>query len=1008
MELVPIPSQKQHAILKKHQLNYLRAKLSMEQQKQIELLGEKVFTQMRGEKPGIFNKDYWQGRIMDWVMKDPSFKVDMFRFVDVLPQLETSEQVSRHVREYLLKEGRELPTLIETALKAAASGITSGLAAKAIRKNVTDMAQRFIVGNDAQSAHETLKILHKQGIAFTVDLLGELTLSDKEAEAYQKKYLDLIVNLASEAKKWPEDNIIDRNHLGPIPRVNVSIKITAMDTQLKAVDPRGAVDRLKKRVLPLFLAAKEHNVFINMDLEQWDVHEITYDLFEEILLDPAIRNWPHVGIVVQAYLKNAQRDVDRLLALAKKRGAPLTIRLVKGAYWDFEVVTARQRGLPCPVFMEKSATDANYEMLSGYILDNIDFLSPAFGSHNLRSLVHAMVCAQERGIPNSAYEMQMLYGMAEPERKVLRAMGNRVRVYAPIGELLPGMAYLVRRLLENTSNSGFLRMSHHSEMNTQELLQKPIATKREKNSSISEEFSNCAFLDFTQEVNRHRFSSSIAKCRSQFPYQVPVIVSGKFEAGSEKKQQICPSDTRLITGEIAFANESLCERAIQAAYAAFPSWRDRPIEERAILLEKLADELEADRFELAALQTLEVGKPWIEADADVAEAIDFCRYYAWRARIELAPRVQGNVWGEHNELKYQGRGPAAVIAPWNFPLAILCGMTVASLVSGNTVLMKPSEQSSVTAHFLFEKMLKVGFPKDVVHFLPGDGEKIGPYLVGHPLVSQIVFTGSKQVGLQIIERAAKTESNQPQVKRVVCEMGGKNAVIVDDDADLDEAVVGVMQGAFGFSGQKCSACSRVIVVQAVYDVFVNRLTEACRSLHIAAATEPSCSMGPVIDIDAYNRLKKEIASGSQSAKLLFTKDVPFGGYFISPAIFEVSRANDPLMQNEFFGPIIAIMPVANFDEALQIANSTQFALTGAVYSRSPFNIEKARTQFQVGNLYLNRSCTGALVHRQPFGGFKMSGIGTKAGGPNYLLNFVDPYCVTENTMRRGFTPDLDS
>jgi RHH-type transcriptional regulator, proline utilization regulon repressor / proline dehydrogenase / delta 1-pyrroline-5-carboxylate dehydrogenase len=979
----------------------------MEQQRQIELLGKKVFTQMCGEKPGMFNKDYWQGRILDWVMQDPSFKIDMFRFVDVLPQLETSEQVSSHVREYLLREGRSLPALIETALKAAAGGIASGLAVKAIRKNVIDMAQRFIVGGDAQSAQEKLRDLHRQGIAFTVDLLGELTLSDQEADVYQKKYLDLIVNLAREAKKWPENKVIDRNHLGPIPRVNVSIKITAMDTQLKSVDPRGAVDRLKKRVMPLFLAAKENNVFINMDLEQWDVHEITYDLFEEIVTDPAIKDWPHVGIVVQAYLKNAHRDVGRLLALAKKRGAPLTIRLVKGAYWDFEVVTAKQRGFECPVFMEKSKTDSNYEMLSGHILDNLEFLNPAFGSHNLRSLVHAMVCAQERGIPKCAYEMQMLYGMAEPERKVLRGIENRIRVYAPIGELLPGMAYLVRRLLENTSNSGFLRMSHHGGVDIQKLLQKPVATL-EKNKEMSDEFSNCSFLDFTQTINRHRFQNSISKCRAQFPYQVPVVISGKVEEGREKKQQICPSETKLITGEIVLADRAMCEKAIQKAYAAFPAWRDKPIEARALLLEKLAEILEVDRVHLAALQTLEVGKSWSEADADVAEAIDFCRYYAWRARIELSPRIQGNVWGEHSELSYCGRGPTVVISPWNFPLAILCGMTVAALVSGNTVLMKPSEQSSVTAYFLFERMLKAGFPNDVIHFLPGDGKKIGPYLVEHSLVSQIIFTGSKHVGLQIIERIGKTEIGQPQVKRVVCEMGGKNGIIIDDDADLDEAVVGVMQGAFGFSGQKCSACSRVMVLQAVYDIFVKRLIEACRSLHISPAMDPSCSMGPVIDEEAYRRLKKEIAVGSETAKLLFTKDVPSGGYFIPPTLFEVSRSSDRLMQQEFFGPIVAIMPVANFDQALQIANDTEFALTGAVYSRSPINIEKAKRQFCVGNLYLNRSCTGALVHRQPFGGFKMSGIGTKAGGPNYLLNFVDQRCITENTMRRGFTPDLDS
>ncbi|MDA0713390.1 MAG: bifunctional proline dehydrogenase/L-glutamate gamma-semialdehyde dehydrogenase, partial [bacterium] len=881
---------------------------------------------------------------------------------------------------------------------------------RAIRKNVTDMAERFIVGSDAMSAQKTLAHLHKQGIAFTVDLLGELTISEKEAEEYQRKYLDLIVNLAAEAKNWPNDDVIDRDNRGEIPRVNVSIKITALGTQLKAMDPKAAVQRLIKRILPLFLAAKKNNVFINVDLEQWAVHGITYDLFAEIVLHPELCKWPHLGIVVQAYLKDAHKDVTRLLDLARKRGAPLTVRLVKGAYWDYEVVNARQYGFDCPVFTEKSASDENYEKLTRTLMDNIEYLTPALGSHNMRSLVQALVYAKEKNIPNSAFEIQMLYGMAEPERRVLRARGYRVRVYAPIGDLLPGMAYLVRRLLENTSNSGFLRMSHHNDVNTKQLMQQPkvLETNVSLNKNAADKFTNCAFLDFTKSSNRDRFAFHVDKHQNNFPYKVPAVVSGKIIETDYQAKKFCPSAHDQLVGVVSYADTAECENAVAAATKYFPVWRDTSLNERCNLLNKLADKLENDRIELAALQTLEVGKPWAEADADVAEAIDFCRYYAERALVELSAKVQGNIWGEYNELMYQGRGVTTIIAPWNFPLAILCGMSVAALVSGNTVIMKPAEQSSVTAYFLFQRMLEVGFPVDAIQFLPGDGEIIGSYLVKHPSVAQIAFTGSQKVGLEIVKNAAVTSELQAQVKRVVCEMGGKNATIVDDDADLDEAILGVMHGAFGFAGQKCSATSRVIVVKSVYDVFVKRLIEACRSLHIASAHDPACSLGPVIDEESCNRLKAEIKMATEKSRPLFIGEFCFGGNFVPPALFEVDSVNHYLMQQEFFGPIVALMPVDNFDQAISVANSTKFALTGAVYSRSPSNIDKARQQFQVGNLYLNRASTGAMVYRQPFGGFKMSGIGTKAGGPNYLLNFTDMRCVTENTMRRGFTPELES
>jgi RHH-type proline utilization regulon transcriptional repressor/proline dehydrogenase/delta 1-pyrroline-5-carboxylate dehydrogenase len=979
-------------------------------------LGNDLFQRMKGETPGVFNKDFWQGKILDWAMKDPSFKVDMFRFVDVLPVLEGKEQVSQHIKEYLLRDGRELPTVINAALKAATGGLTAGLASAAIKKNVTDMAERFIVGQDAKSALSELKKLHKQGIAFTVDLLGEATLSENESDEYARRYMDLIDNLADEVASWPTDEVIDRNHLGPIPRTNVSLKISAMFSQIDPVDPVGSVARLRARVLPLFLHAKKKNVFLNMDLEQWAFHDITYDLFEEILSHDELRAWPHVGIVVQAYLKSAERDVERLIALAKKRGAPVTVRLVKGAYWDYETVIAQQNGHEPPVFQDKAETDLNYEKLSRILLANLAHIYPAFGSHNLRSLTNALVVAKQSGAPERAYEVQMLYGMAEPERKVLRGLGHRVRVYAPVGELLPGMAYLVRRLLENTSNDGFLKLSHHDNVDTGLLLKTPVPSSAGEparktpmvRGDLSTPFEGCAPTDFTDRARWRAFNTVREKVNASFPRKVPVVVEGAVRSEGKSIARVCPSTTTLTVANVTLASVDDATRALDACARAYPEWRDRPLVERAKLLEKLADVLERDRDELSLLIAFEVGKPWKGADADVCEAVDFCRYYARQAQSELAPRTQGHVLGEHNLMTFEGRGPTVVIAPWNFPLAILCGMATAALVAGNPVVMKPAEQSSAVGHALFTRMLEAGFPTSVVHFLPGIGEDVGPVLTSSPHTANIVFTGSKSVGLSILESAAKVRPGQRELTRVVCEMGGKNAIIVDDDADIDEAIKGCVESAFGFGGQKCSAASRVLVLEGVWEAFSRRLVEAARSLEQGPAHDPAYAFGPVVDEEAHARLMRVIENPGEGVRVLMRGKPVTGGHYVPATIVEVSDPNHALMQNELFGPVLACHVVKSFDDALTIATASDYALTGAVFSRSPMHLDEARRRFRVGNLYLNRGSTGALVERQPFGGFQMSGLGTKAGGPTYLLQFVNPRVVTENTLRRGFTPDLET
>jgi RHH-type proline utilization regulon transcriptional repressor/proline dehydrogenase/delta 1-pyrroline-5-carboxylate dehydrogenase len=975
-------------------------------------LGLSLFERLKGRKPGLFEAAYWQALLLDRAMRDPALKTDLFRLVDALPVLATSEQIARHAREYLLAGDRELPTGLGLALRATQNPLAASIAAFIIKQSVRRMAERFIVGQDASRARPQLKNLWDRGFGFTADLLGEATVNDAESEAYAQRYADLIESMPHETARWKPWAILDHGPAGPIPRANISLKLSAMDHLLDPADADGGVERLLKRVRPLLVRAKELGAFINFDLEQWNLHEITYRLLERVALDPEFTAWPHLGIVVQAYLKNADQDLDRFLALAARRGAPLTVRLVKGAYWDYEIVQSGLNGCPCPVFTQKGHTDANYERLVRRLLDNRATIHSAFGTHNLRSITVALAYAEKLGLPPGAFELQMLYGMAEPERDLLRSLGHRVRLYAPIGNLLTGMAYLVRRLLENTSNSSFLRLSHHDNVDIGLLLAKPESapdtgpTSSDPMRELKSPFRNCPLADFTETDTAAAFTQAIIEAEKQMPWQVPVVIGGQARTTVPAFFHVTPNLKTRIAASTTSATIDDVERAVEIVQKTWPAWRELPLETRAARINDLGVRLEKDRLRLTAMEVHEQAKPWREADADVAEAVDFCRYYARQSLVELRPRAQGNLPGEDNALTYEGRGLCAVIAPWNFPLAILCGMTTGALVAGNAVLLKPAEQASAIAYAFYQHALAAGIPADILAFLPGDGAIVGDALVRHPHVVQIAFTGSREVGTAILRQAAEVVPGQSMIKRVVCEMGGKNAIIVDDDADLDEAVTGVIKSAFGYAGQKCSACSRLILVGNIRENFKQRLAAATAALLPSSATRADCLLPPVIDEASYEKLSNLINQPGMDVHCVYRGSAGSDGWFVPPAILEVTDPRHPLMQRELFGPILTVFAARDFSHALEVANDSEFALTGAVYSRSPHHLRQAREQFRVGNLYLNRPCTGALVDRQPFGGFKMSGAGTKAGGPGYLLHFAEMRVCTENTMRRGFTPEI--
>jgi RHH-type proline utilization regulon transcriptional repressor/proline dehydrogenase/delta 1-pyrroline-5-carboxylate dehydrogenase len=512
--------------------------------------------------------------------------------------------------------------------------------------------------------------------------------------------------------------------------------------------------------------------------------------------------------------------------------------------------------------------------------------------------------------------------------------------------------------------------------------------------------------DFARADQREAFGDALARVRESLGGYHPLVIGGEDVRTSDELVSVNPSRPSDVVGRVASASTAEAERAIQAAAAAFPAWSETPASERVAILQRAAGLMRERRDELAAIQVFEVGKNWREADADVTESIDYLEYYASEMLRLAEPRRLMPLPGEVNEYFYQARGVGAVIPPWNFALAIPTGMTSAALVTGNTVVLKPASQSPVIAAHLVAILNEAGLPPGVLNFLPGPGGEIGDYLVRHAKVHFIAFTGSRAIGCRINRFAAEVQEGQTHLKRVLAEMGGKNAIIVDSDADLDEAVQGVVASAFGYQGQKCSACSRVIVLEPVYAPFLDRLVEAARSLRVGPSDDPTNFMGPVIDERARDKIREYIEIGRGEARLVLETDVSHlgGGYFVGPTIFADVPPTARIAQEEIFGPVLAVMRARTLDEALEIALGTDYALTGGFYSRSPANIETVRRRFKVGNLYINRKSTGAIVGRQPFGGFKMSGIGSKAGGPDYLLQFLEPRTVTENTMRHGFAP----
>jgi RHH-type proline utilization regulon transcriptional repressor/proline dehydrogenase/delta 1-pyrroline-5-carboxylate dehydrogenase len=921
---------------------------------------------------------------MDWALRDVGFRTALFRFIDCLPNLDGGTEVVDHLEAYFAASTSDLPAPLRTALHLGTGRWTAPVAGAALRYNVRTLARQFIAAEDVEHLPRVLERIYRSGALATVDLLGERTVSEAEAKVHLTDYHAVLEHVATVPNGAP----------------SVSVKISALDSQLDPSDADRCVARLADRLRPLLAKAAAGHVVVYLDMEDHQLKDLTLDLFQALVEESG---GPQLGCVLQAYLRTTQADLQRVISLAQRYPRRIAVRLVKGAYWDTEVAVARQRGWPVPVFEEKGETDAAFAELAERLLGAADVLTPAIASHNARSVGHALAVAEDLGLDADRFEFQVLYGMGEGLQRALVARGHRVRVYVPIGNLLQGMAYLVRRLLENTANTSFLRRTFVPDVD--EPPSRPSPDPAVETAVPEPGFHNEPPLDFSHASVRADFRRAIDAVHQALGDAVtPVVASGDVETG-QIQPSLNPAHPEQVVAHVHQAGAQEVDVAVEHAARAQPAWAATPAQVRAAYLRRAATYLRERRMTMAAWLIFEAGKGWREADADVCEAIDFLEYYAAEMVRLAAPCHYPSPPGEENRGSYIGRGVAAVIAPWNFPLAILTGMTSAALVTGNTVLVKPATNTPRIGRLLIDAFRAADLPAGVLQFLPGPGNTVGEGLVRHKGIHTISFTGSREVGLAINAMAARTPTGQGHVKRVICEMGGKNAIIVDRDADLDEAVTAIVQSAFGYQGQKCSACSRVITAGEVHDALVTRLGQAIESLAAGDPSDPGHRIGPVIDAAAQKKIQRYIEVGQREGRLCAEGDVPEDGYYVAPSLFTAIAPHHRLAQEEIFGPVLSVLRAADIAEAVTMALTTDYALTGGLFSRHPRHVAYVRERFQVGNLYINRGITGAIVGRQPFGGFALSGVGSQAGGPDYLLQFLLPRCVSENTLRRGFAPE---
>jgi RHH-type transcriptional regulator, proline utilization regulon repressor / proline dehydrogenase / delta 1-pyrroline-5-carboxylate dehydrogenase len=880
----------------------------------------------------------------------------------------------------------------ETILDNVAHRLGLPVMRAATRQAMRLLGSHFVLGQTIDEALSRARA-HAQ-MRYSFDMLGEGARTADDADTYFDAYAGAIAAIGKGAK-------------GAAPaRPGISVKLSALHPRYEAVSRERVLDELVPRLIELAQLAKAHDLQFTIDAEEADRLELSLDIIAATLGDASLAGWDGFGLAVQAYQKRALAVVGWIEDVADAKNRRLTVRLVKGAYWDTEIKRGQERGLPdYPVFTRKAMTDLCYMACVRRLLAARNRLFPQFATHN--ALTVASVIEDAGSV--DGFEFQRLYGMGEPLYDALRAEfpAAACRIYAPVGGHRDLLAYLVRRLLENGANSSFVSVAADARVPVADILRRPqsrIASAEDaRNKKIPRpgdlyepERQNSAGVEFGERKSLDALLAEVGEGASASAGAAPLL-DGVALAGIER-EITSPIDGGIV-GTVYDGDDAVARSAVAAAAAGFPAWATTPPEERASALERAADRLEVNRGRLLALLQNEAGKTLDDALAELREAVDYCRYYAAQARTTLAPQQMPGPTGESNVLRYRGRGVFACISPWNFPLAIFLGQVSAALAAGNTVVAKPAEQTPLIAAFAVALLHEAGVPKTALHLVPGDGA-VGASLVAHPHVAGVVFTGSTETG-RTINRALAARDGP--IVPLIAETGGINAMIVDATALPEQVSDDVVTSAFRSAGQRCSALRLLCLQDDVAERMLDMIIGAARELKVGDPRQIATHVGPVIDLDAKAKLDNWIAANERAGRLRFHAAAapPSGGNYVVPTIIELDRALD--LKQEIFGPVLHVVRFgAGQLEALVddiAANGT--ALTLGIHSRIDLTIGRIVARLPHGNVYVNRNMIGAVVGTQPFGGTHLSGTGPKAGGPNYLRRFTAEQVVTVNTAAAG-------
>jgi RHH-type proline utilization regulon transcriptional repressor/proline dehydrogenase/delta 1-pyrroline-5-carboxylate dehydrogenase len=895
---------------------------------------------------------------------------------------------------------------LDTLLRRFIGRSSAPIIRKSVRHAMQLLGRQFVMGQTIEDALKRAEKYETQGYRFSYDMLGEAARTGKDAARYLLAYQLAISAIGKVAKG---------KSLKDAP--GISIKLSALHPRYEFAKQNTVVPVLINQLRSLALRAKENNISLTVDAEEADRLDISLDIIGAVFCDPELSDWEGFGLAVQAYQKRAPFVIDWLVDLSKKQGKRWMVRLIKGAYWDTEIKNAQVKGLKSyPVFTRKTSTDLCFVACAKKLLAHVKEIYPQFATHNAYTLATVLQLAGK----NRDFEFQCLHGMGYTLYEHIIGpdhLNIPCRVYAPVGGHEDLLAYLVRRLLENGANTSFVNRIVDPAVPIEEMLIDPVNKIRQLYSIPHPKIplpvniygkgrKNSVGIDFADTESWSILSSQIAEI-SKVHYLSGPLIDGKLEQGETKRSLVNPAKTQQVIGEVSLASIEQFEKAVASAHQYFISWANTSLETRAAYLDRAADLFEQRLAEFIDLAVREGGKTLPDALAEVREAIDFCRYYAMRARLDLVPQwLSGGPTGEENCLSLRGRGVIACISPWNFPLAIFVGQVTAALVAGNTVLAKPAGQTPLIAMVAVRVLHEAGIPVSALHLIPASGAVVGPKLALDARIAGIIFTGSTETAQEINRGLA---SRCGAIVPFIAETGGQNAMIVDSSALLEQVVTDVLHSAFGSAGQRCSALRVLFVQNEIADKLIEMLCGAMAELKLGDPAQLASDIGPVIDSAAKKTLQEHFARLRQEGKLLFHLSLPDGidkTNFFGPALFELDSLER--LQREIFGPILHLVRYAANERDAVIAsiNRTGYGLTLGIQSRVQNTIDTIIRQARVGNQYINRSMIGAVVGVQPFGGEGLSGTGPKAGGPYYLPRLCVERTLSINTTAAGGNSSL--